>query len=75
MKAIIVLLMLLPIKGKIVDSETKEELVGVKIENVYTDFEGNCEIQKGKVKIIYPSYQTVDTILIKDFTIELKKIN
>ena len=76
MKTIIVFLVLsLPIKGKVVDYYTNEELVGVKIDNVYTDFEGNVEINKGKTLIIYPSYETIDTVLYENnFLIKLKPL-
>ena len=77
MKTIIVFLVLsLPIKGKVVDYYTNEELVGVKIDNVYTDFEGNVEINKGKTLIIYPSYESVDTVLYENnFLIVFQKFH
>lgn len=79
MKELIVFLVLsLPIKGKVVDYYTNEELVGVKIDNVYTDFEGNVEINKGKTLIVYPSYESVDTVLYeKQFFNQIKtfKVN
>lgn len=76
MKELIVFLVLsLPIKGKVVDYYTNEELVGVKIDNVYTDFEGNVEINKGKTLIVYPSYESVDTVLYENnFLIKLKPL-
>ncbi|MBN2778676.1 MAG: carboxypeptidase-like regulatory domain-containing protein [Bacteroidales bacterium] len=74
------------LKGKIVDSQTKEPLVGVKIcddENgvaVYTDFDGNFEFKTNsnskEIKVSYISYEetsvTVDQITGK--TIEINQI-
>jgi len=74
------------IKGKIIDSDTKEPLVGVKIYNengsaVYTDFDGNFELKTNKsnkeVKVSYISYE--DTVLElsdrNNNTIEINQID
>ncbi len=74
------------LKGKIIDSETKEPLAGVKIsvsENstaVYTDFDGNFEIKTSvdnkEVKVSYISYEEtmLDLTKIDDNTIEINQI-
>lgn len=73
-------------KGKIIDSQTKEPLAGVKIcddENgvaVYTDFDGNFEFKTSsnqkEIKVSYISYEetsvTVDQLTGK--TIEINQI-
>lgn len=66
------------IKGIVIDKETKEELVGVKIEagkeTTYTDMEGKFKI-KGKdamIKVTLISYQP---ILIKSEEAEEIRLN
>ena len=63
------------IKGKVVDKKTKESLAGVMIninkENIYTDLDGNFEINKikdGKYTITI-SYISYDSIVIKNINL------
>ena len=75
------------VKGIIIDSETKEPLVGVKVyinQNetaVYTDFEGNFELQTAtknkELKISYISYEETSYPLCdnNNCTLEIKQIN
>lgn len=43
---------------KVVDLKTKEPLVGVKINNTYSDFDGNIEVDSIKT-ISYISYKLI----------------
>lgn len=78
MKILLVSLMMLFSRAYfVVDTITKEELVGVKISTtnndiIYTDFDGKINI-KNKIKSVsYISYELVE---IKNDTIFMKRIN
>lgn len=74
------------VKGKIIDSESKEPLAGVKVSvaddgtAVYTDFDGNFEfktsVDNKELKVSYISYE--ETVLeltqIVDNTIEINQL-
>lgn len=75
------------VSGKVLDKITGEALAGVKIniegttETVYTDFDGNFEIEgiregKREIKAQYISYkqkvETVDVSLAKSNTVDVK---
>ena len=66
------LLQISPINVK-VDYYTNEELVGVKVNYEYSDFNGEVKLKSGKLNISYPSYEVVDTVLYKDSVIKLKQ--
>lgn len=65
---------------KVVDSETKEDLVGVCLninnKKYYTDFNGELklEINNDKATVYLISYQTKEVVLDNKKVIELKKL-
>lgn len=67
------------IKVEFKDAQTKEELVGVKLEKenktYYSDFDAYSYVDTGKYKINYISYKTIENIDIKkDTVIFLEKV-
>ena len=76
----ILLFSLMMLFGKeyvVIDNQTKEELVGVKISTtnndiIYTDFDGKINT-KNKIKSVY--YISYELLEIKNDSIFMKKIN
>lgn len=64
------------IKIKIIDKLTREPLVGVKLNNNYTDFDGFTIIEKcDTIEISYISYEKIKISTQDDIIVELQLLN
>ena len=56
------------------DITTNETLVGVKIGDKYTNFDGNVKVKKGDYNLDFISYQNIKILIDHDTIIYLKNI-